>query len=160
MIGWLLWFFVALHLFLLDGWLASLTPWIPDLSLAVGLFCAIYARPAALPGLLLCAALPRSVLVEGSAAAHLLILGIPVAVLLPLRGWFSRGSILWPCVASGFLAFVSSRLASFLFRITGDGSGVPALTGFEIFAAMCLVPLITWLLRSVPPLSLFQEDRQ
>lgn len=160
MIAWLLWFFLALHLFLLDGYLSGLTDAVPELSLAVALFCGLYARPSALPGLLLCAALSRSVLMEGSAASHLLILGTPVAVLLPMRGVFSRGSMLWPCLASGFLAFFVPRLGGLLFRLTGEGwPGVP-LSGFEIFLAMCVVPLITLLLRAVPPLSMFEESRQ
>ena len=160
MIAWVPWFFLALHLFLLDGYLSGLSQAVPELSLAVALFCGLYARPGALPGLLLCAAVSRAVLMEGSAASHLLILGMPVAVLLPMRGMFSRGSVLWPCLASGFLAFVMPRIGGFLFRLTGDGgAGVP-LTGFEIFLAMCVVPLITLLLRSLPPLSLFEENRQ
>jgi len=158
MIGWLLWFFLALHLFLLDGWLAGLTDLVPDLSSAVALFWALYARPMALPGLLLCAALSRSVLIPGSAALHLLILGVPVAVLLPLRGVFSRGSVLWPCLASGFLAFVLPRLSGLLFRLTGDGGPALSMTGFEIFVAMCVIPVFTFALRKVPPLSLFQEE--
>ena len=160
MIAWLLWFFLALHLFLLDGYLAGLTAAAPELSLAVALFCALYARPSALPGLLLCAALSRSVLMEGTAASHLLILGMPVAVLLPMRILFSRGSVLWPCLASGFLAFVMPRVGGFLFRLTGDGTPGLSLNGFEIFLAMCIVPLVTLLLRTVPPLSMFEEKRQ
>jgi hypothetical protein len=158
MIAWLLWFFLALHLFLLDGLLAGLTDVVPDLSLAVALFCSLYARSRALPGLLLCAALSRSVLMEGNAALHLLILGVPVAVLLPLRSVFSRGSVLWPCLASGFLAFVMPRLSGLLFRLTGDGGPALPMTGFEIFIAMCAIPVFTLALRSLPPLSLFQED--
>lgn len=160
MIGWLLWFFVALHVFLLDGYFAGISDLIPDLGLAVALFCALYARPSALPGLLLCAAVSRSVLAEGSAALHLLILGMPVAVLLPLRGVFFKGAILWPCIASGFLAFFMPRVAVLLHRLTGDGVAARPLDGLEIFVAMCVVPVLTWLLRSVPPLSLFQEQRQ
>ncbi len=158
MIAWLLWFFVALHLFLLDGWFAGLTDHVPDLSLSIALFCALYARPKALPGLLLCAALSRSVLVPGSVALHLLVLGVPVAVLLPLRGVFSRGSVLWPCLASGFLAFVLPRLSGLLFRLTAEGGPALPMTGFEIFVAMCVIPVFTLALRSVPPLSLFQEE--
>lgn len=160
MIAWVLWFFAALHLFLLEGWLAGWTTLVPDLSLAVALFCALYARPDALPGLLLCAALSRSILAEGTAAQHLLILGVPVAVLLPLRVLFSKGSVLWPCVASGFLAFTAPRITGLLHRVTGEGVAVPPVSALQIFIAMCSIPLVTWLLRSVPPLSLFQEARQ
>ena len=160
MLGWLLWFFVALHVFLLDGFLAGLSDLIPDLALSVALFCALYARPTALPGLLLCAAVSRSVLAEGSAALHLLILGMPVAVLLPLRVLFVKGAVLWPCIASGFLAFFMPRVAGLLHRVTGDGVAARPLDGLEIFVAMCVVPLFTWLLRSVPPLSLFQDQHE
>src|SRR5690606_11246979 len=125
MIAWVLWFFAVLHLFLLEGWFAGWTSLAPDLSLAVALFCPLYARPDALPGLLLCAALSRSILAEGTAAQQLLILGVPVAVLLPLRVVFSKGSVLWPCLASGFLAFTAPRITGLLYRVTGEGVPVP-----------------------------------
>ena len=160
MVAWLLWVFVALHLFLLDGVLGRVSTLIPETGLAIGLFCAVYARPMVLPALLLGAALPRSVLVEGSAALHLLALGVPVAVLLPLRSIFSRGSLLWPCLAAGFLSFIVPRLAGLLHRVSGEGVAVDPPSALQIFAAMCLVPVVTWVLRSLPPLSLFAEDRQ
>ncbi len=160
MIAWLLWFFLALHLFLLDGYLAAWSEWFPDLALVVSLYCVLHARPAVLPGVLLCAALSRSVLVEGSAASHLLVLGLPVAALLPLRGVFSRTSLLWQCLAAGFLAFMMPRVAGLLFRMTGDGVPGMHLSSLQIFVAMVVVPLLTSLLRSLPPLSLLQEDRQ
>lgn len=160
MIAWVLWFFLALHLFLLDGFLAGVSSWFPDLSLTVGLFCVLYARPSALPGILICAALSRSVLLEGSAASHLLVLGLPVAVLLPLRAVFSKGSLLWQCLAAGFLAFMVPRLGGLLFRVTGDGAPGVEVTSLDIFVAMCGVPVFTWLLRSLPPLSMLQEQRQ
>ncbi len=47
MIAWLLWFFLALHLFLLDGLCASASDLLPDLALVVALFCTLYARPTA-----------------------------------------------------------------------------------------------------------------
>lgn len=159
MIAWVLWFFLALHLFLLDGFLISVSDWFPDLSLTVGLFCVLYARPSALPGILLCAALSRSVLLEGSAASHLLILGLPVAVLLPLRAVFSKRSVVWQCLASGFLAFMIPRLAGLLFRVTGEGVGGTDVSSLDIFVAMCVIPVFTWLLRSLPPLSMLQEGR-
>ena len=85
---------------------------------------------------------------------------MPVAVLLPLRGLFSRHSVVWPCVAAGFLAFVMPRVAGFLHRVTGEGlPGQPA-GGLQIFVAMCAVPVLTWWLRAIPPLSLLQEDRE
>lgn len=160
MIAWVLWFFLALHLFLLDGFLVGVSQWFPDLSLTVALFCVLYARPSALPGILICAALSRSVLLDGSAASHLLILGLPVAVLLPLRVVFSKTSVLWQCLASGFLAFMMPRLTGLLFRVTGEGVLGTEVSSLDIFVAMCVVPVFTWLLRSLPPLSMLQESRQ
>lgn len=158
MIPWLLWFFLSLHLFLLDGFLAARLPACPDLALCVALFCALHARTQLLAGVLFCAALSRSVLMEGGLCAHLLLLGIPVAVLLPLRGLFAAHSLLWPSVAAGFLAFALPRLAGLLHRITDEVLTTAPPTGLQILLSMVLVPLVTALLRRLPPLRMFEEE--
>ena len=163
MIGWVLWLFVALHLYLLDGFLKQLLvlpgglTLAPDLTVCVGLFLALFARSSALPGLLFCAALSRSVFLPGSVFWHMLVLGLPVALLLPLRVVFSTRSPVWQCAAAGFLAYVMPRWAGLLFRLTAQGDQMAYTTAAEVFVAMCLVPLMTWLLRALPPLSLFEE---
>ncbi|MCA8954465.1 MAG: hypothetical protein KDC87_00235 [Planctomycetes bacterium] len=159
MMVWALWWFGVLHLLLLDGYVSRLTGWLPAPALAVPLFCVLFARPGALPGLLAGAALARSVLLEGNAAVHVLILGVPVAALLPFRTVFAPGSILWQALASGFLAFMLPRVASLLFRITGEGAPVSPATSLEILLAMCVVPLWTRLLRAVPPMRTFEDEQ-
>ncbi|MHC4851655.1 MAG: hypothetical protein ACYTKC_00310 [Planctomycetota bacterium] len=164
MIAWILWLFVALHLFLLDGFLKQVLvlpgglPVAPDLTVCIGLFLGLFARPSALPGLLFCAALSRSVFLPGSVFWHMLVLGIPVALLLPLRVVFSQRSPLWQCAAAGFLAYVMPRLAGLLFRLTAQGDAMVHTTAADVFVAMCLVPMMTWVLRALPPLSLFEEE--
>lgn len=164
MIGWVLWLFVALHLYLLDGFLKQILvlpgglALAPDLTVCIGLFLGLFARPSALPGLLFCAALSRSVFLPGSVFWHMLVLGLPVAMLLPLRVVFSARSPLWQCAAAGFLAYLMPRLAGLLLRLTAQGGASAHTTAAEVFVAMCLVPLMTWVLRVVPPLSLFEEQ--
>lgn len=164
MLGWVLWLFVALHLFLLDGVLKQLLTLpgglslAPDLTVCIALFLGLFARTATLPGLLFCAALSRSVFLPGSVFWHVLVLGLPVAMLLPLRVVFSARSPIWQCAAAGFLAYLIPRLAGLLFRLTAEGGAIAHTTAAEVFVAMCLVPLMTWALRAVPPLSLFEEQ--
>lgn len=162
-LGWVLWLFVALHLFLLDGALKQLLvlpgglELAPDMTVCLALFLGLFARHRALPGLLFCAALSRSVFLPGQVFWHILVLGLPVAMLLPLRVVFSARSPLWQCAAAGFLAYLLPRLGGVLFRLTGQGDAPPHTHAAEVFVAMCLVPLMTWALRAVPPLSLFEE---
>ncbi len=157
MIAWILWFFMALHLFLLTGWLSTWHPMMPDFGLALSLYLALFARSSALPGLLFCAALSRSVLMEGNLSMHILVLGIPIAVLLPMRRVFSGRSGLWQCLVAGFLAISQPRLSAWLFQLTDQGVLGEGVTALDIVLAMCMLPLAAWGLRSLPPLSLFQE---
>lgn len=159
MISWVLWLFVALHLFLLEGALSLVAP-VLDLSVALCLFMALFARPRAVPGLLITTALARAVLVPGSAALHVLALGIPVAVLLPLRGIFSRKFYLWQCAVTAFLAITQPRLLALLARLTEDDVPGGTLDAGQLFWAMLLVPPLVFVLRSVPPLNRFQEKSE
>ena len=157
MIRWVVWFFAVLPVFVLDGWLVRVLWPVPALTLAVGLFLGLSARLAALPGLLLCAALARSVLVPGDAALHVLVLGIPVAVLVPLRAVFSRRHLLWQGAAAGFLALSVPAVTNFMGRFVATAP-VPVATGWEqILWAAVLAPPSAWLLSRVPPLSGFVE---
>ena len=157
MIAWGVWFFVALPLFLLDSWLAAAVWSVPGLTFALCMFLGLYARVSALPGLLLCAALARSVLVGGDAALHVLILGIPVSVLVPLRLVFYRRRILWQCVAAGFLALTVPRVTVFLGRFAEAPPSVAPVGWEQILWAVALVPGLTWMLQHTPPLSSFRE---
>lgn len=152
---WLLWFFIALHLFLLDGLLSGLGVPLPDLAVVFCLYAALFARSTALPGLLCCAALGRSVFVAGGLGAQLLVLGIPIALLLPLRLVFFRRNLLWQAVVAGFIAWSLPHLELFVLRFTPDAGVTPAAA--EPLAAMLLAPPAVWLLARLPPLPWFTE---
>jgi hypothetical protein len=159
-----LWFLVALPFFLLDGWLAAAVPRAPDLALALGLFCGLFARPAALPAILASAALARSVVAPGGLALHLLVLGIPVAVLVPVRLWLFRRRLLLQLAAAAFLAFAVPALALWLARFAGAGIAGDAGAGTlgrsaSLPAVLAVLPL-TWLLCALPPTRGFVERRE
>lgn len=162
MIAHAVWFGLALPFFLLDAWLARVAA-APDLSLVLALFCGLFARPSALPGLLLCGALARSVVAPGSLALHLLVLGIPVALLVPLRLWLFRRRLLLQLAAVAFLAHALPALAVYLARFPGAGlagSGVPADPGTGSLLGLLLVAPATWLLCTLPPWRQFVERRE
>ncbi len=157
MIAWVLWFFMALPLFLLDGWFSGFeTLPMPDLTLALCLFMAMHARPASLPGLLIFAGLARTVVLDGDAALHILALGIPVAVLVPARVMFFRRHALWQCLAAGFLTLALAKVGALLGRFA-DGEIAASVSFVDVMWAMLLVPPAAWILRSLPPLSRFRE---
>lgn len=160
MIAWGVWFFVALPLFLLDSWLAARLWPMPGLTFALCMFLGLHARATALPGLLVCAALARSALVGGDAAVHVLILGIPVSALVPLRVVFYRQRLLWQCVAAAFLALTVPRVTAFLGRFAEATPPVAPVSWEQVLWAVALVPGLTWLLRHMPPLSAFRESAE
>lgn len=157
MIGWALWFFLALPLFLVDGWLVQMACPVPCLTFALCLFLGLFARPSALPGLLLCAALARSLLIGGDTAVHVLILGIPVAILVPLRSVFYPQNPLWQCAAAAFLALAVPKLTGLLGRVAETVPTASTVGWTQLLAAVVLVPIAALGLRRLPPLSLFRE---
>lgn len=160
MIGWLAWFFLALPLFMLDGWLAERVLPVPAMTFAVCLFLGSFARPSALPGLLVCAALARSVTVGGDVAVQALILGLPVAALLPFRGVFYPRSLAWQAVAGGFLALGVPKITALLGRFSEAVPTAEPVEWGQLLVAALAVPAATWLLRQVPPLRWFGEARE
>jgi hypothetical protein len=155
-VPWAAWFFVALHLFLLDGLVLRLGLPLPDLAVVFCLFAAVAARSSALPGLLICAALGRSVFVEGGLGAQILVLGIPIAILLPLRLVFFRRNFLWQAIVAGFLAWSLPRLEVFVGRFADASTVVTPVTSLP-FVAMVAGPPLAWLLGRLPPTSTFVE---
>lgn len=158
MIAWGAWFFLALPFFLLDGWLAAHALPGLDLTLAFCLYLALFARSRALPGLLVMAGLARSVVLDGDAALHVLALGVPVAVLVPLRVFFSRHHLAWQGLASAFLALTEPHMTALLAHLSEQPAPDDSpTTVLSILAAAALVPAATWLLRQLPPLRGFVE---
>lgn len=157
MIRWVAWFFAAPWLFLLDGVLAGLVPVRVDLALAVCLVFALESRAPALPGLLFCTALARTLFAAGDLPLHFLVLGLPVAALLPLRAVVVRRSLVWRVTAAGFLAVTMPRLHALLAALTGQPADVAPVAAEGVVVQMAAVPFAAWLLGRLPPLSAFRE---
>lgn len=160
MIRWPLWFFLALPLFMLDGWLAERVMPVPALTFAVCLYLGSFARLSALPGLLVCAALARSVLIGGDAAVHVLVLGLPIAALVPFRSVFYPQTLAWQASAGVFLALVVPKVTGLLARVAEAAPTVEPVGWTQLLVAAAAVPLATWVLRCTPPLLLFNEARE
>jgi hypothetical protein len=161
MIAWILWFFVAPHLLLFDGILLEWLPVRVDVGVATCLVLALFVRTRALPGLLFCSALGRALLLDGDLALHFLAMGLPVAVLLPLRIVMFGRAPLWHCAAAGFLALTMPKAVLFFGRLSGQSVDVAGDVGAGgVVAAMVFAPAVAWLLRVTPPLSLFIDRSQ
>ena len=150
------WFFLSLHLFLAEGWLVQAQCPAPDVTLAVCLHAAWFAPTGVLPLLLVTAGVARSVVCGGDAAVQVLLMGLPVALLFPLRGLLAPPSVVWQAVAAALLAAILPRLAAFASRFA-DAGAVVALTPETVLWAIVLTPLLAWLLRAAPPLRLLQR---
>ncbi len=157
MIRWLLWFFLAPPLLVLDAWLRARSGWAPDLTLALCSFAALQVRQRALPGVLFCMALARSVVEPGGMAVHVLLLGIPIAALLPLRILFYRRELVVQVLAAAFLALALPHLTGFLARLAPDAGLSLEQTRRNLLAAMILVPPVAFGLAALPPLRWFVE---
>lgn len=160
--AWVVFFFLVPHVFWLDAWQARWVGLPVDFGLAVCFVLALFVRTAALPGLLLGVATGSALFGDGSLALHFLAYGLPVAVLIPLRNVFFRGSMLWQGVAAAFLALSVPRVAHFFGGLVGESldAAVPAMLVPGVVAVLTVAvstPPISWLLRQVPPLRSFVE---
>ncbi|MBX3463338.1 MAG: hypothetical protein KF830_09215 [Planctomycetes bacterium] len=157
MTRWLLWFVLAPQTFLLAGWWrdAGLPPL--DVAVLVCLFLAFFADRSALPGLLFGAALGRALVDEASLPVQVLVLGVPVAVLLPLRRLFSAQGWLWQAIAAAACAVAVPRLAGWCGRLFDQPSASAELDGLAVMWAALLLPPMLAVLRRLPPFLAFEE---
>jgi len=155
---WLWWFLVVPQLFLLAGlWRdAGLPPL--DASVLLCLFLAFFAERSALPWLLFGAALGRAVVDEAGLWVQLLVLGIPVAVMLPLRSLFFGARWLWQALAAALCALALPHLAGMCGRLFDQPSASSSLHGYAVVAAALLLPPLLFVLRLLPPFAAFEEE--
>jgi len=154
------WFLVALHLSLLQGWAAGVgLPWV-DASAILALFLGFHARVDALPALLVAAGIGQGVLLVGGPALHVLALGIPIAVLLPLRGVFFRQRLLWQVLAAGFLVVSVPRVGGFLSSLLQRPMPPSAPDWWHLLPATVLVPVFVALMLRLPPLRACVEGHE
>ncbi|MCA8951441.1 MAG: hypothetical protein KDE27_18175 [Planctomycetes bacterium] len=154
---WLLWFVLAPQTFLLAGLLRDLgLPF--DATVLHCLFLAFFAERGALAGLLLGAAMGRALVDEAALSVHLLVLGVPVALLLPLRRWFFGQRWIWQATTAALLAFAVPRLSGLCGRVFDQPSVSSAFDGMVVVTSAIFLPPLLWCLRAVPPFAAFAED--
>lgn len=154
---WALWFLLVPQGFLVAGFLRDLG--LPPLDMAVllSLYLAWFAERSALPFLLLAAAIGRTLVDEASLPVHILVMGIPVAVLLPLRTLFVAQRWLWQAVAAALLAVVIPKLAGLCGYLFDQPSVSSMLHGWQVCWSAFLVPPLLSVLRYFPPFLGFTE---
>lgn len=156
-VSWFLWFYLGPALFLVQTWVEGIGLPVPDVALTLCLLCGLHLRTATLPGLLLCAALGRSLAFGGSLPLQFLVMAVPVAVLLPLRALFPRQALLWQVFLAAVLAVAVPRFAALLVPLAGELAGYAAPGWGSVTWAALSVPPCAWLLQRMPPLSRMVE---
>lgn len=154
---WAAWFLLAPQAYLLAGlWRDCGLPAF-DMGVLWCLFLAFFAERAALPWLLLGAALGRALVDDASLALQVLVLGAPVAALLPLRLLLHGQRWLHQAVAAAAVAFGLPRFASWL----GEWFAQPAASAppdvFTVMWTAVVVPPLLALARRLPPCRGFTE---
>ncbi len=167
-----LWVVLVLHLLLAEGWLRGAAPgsveWaIPDVTLALVLFLAWFGKTGSLPFLLVTLAACRGLLLGESLFTEMLVLGLPVAALLPLRGVVFRRAYGWQCIAAGVLAWMTPWLSrtvhGLAMKLQGAAAASPELSAsiargwMPFLAVIATAPAVVFLLRHLPPGSQFTE---
>jgi len=152
-----LWLWIALLLFLLEGWLVQVGAPRVDFAASITLYLGLFARVGWLPVLVLTTALARSVLVPGDTALHFLILGIPVGVMVPLRRLFARHDLLLQVFCAFVVGWTQPKLCALLSRAFALDVPVLVTSWRNLAVVIVLAPVLAFLLRKLPPLSRFVE---
>lgn len=155
---WFWWFLLVPQGFLLVGLLQDLG--LPPLDMAVlsSLYLSWFAQRSALPFLLLGVAIGRTLVDEATLPIHILVTGIPVALLLPLRTMFVAQRWLWQAVAAALLAIAIPKLSGLFGRAFDQPSVSSILNGWQVVWSALLVPPLLSVLRFLPPFVGFTES--
>jgi hypothetical protein len=154
---WILWFALAPQAFLVAGfWRDAGLPPI-DAAVLFCLFLGFFADRKAVPWLLLGGALGRAMVDEATLPVQILVLGVPVAVLLPLRGFFFGQRWIWQALGAAVCAVAVPRLAGLCGRVFDQPSASAQLEGLSVLWAALLLPPLLWLARQLPPFEAFEE---
>lgn len=154
---WLWWFLVVPQGFLLVGYLRDLGLPTIDMAVLSALFLAWFAQVSSLPFLLLGVAIGRALVDQASLPVHLLVIGVPVAVFLPLRALFVAQHWLWQAVAAALLAILIPQLSRLCGHLFDQPSAAAALDGWHVVWAAVLLPPVLLAIRFLPPFRAFTE---
>jgi hypothetical protein len=154
---WLLWFALAPQGYLAAGlWRdAGLPPF--DMGALWCVFLAFFAQRATVPWLLLGGALGRSLVDEASLPVQILVLGVPIAVLLPMRHLVFGQRWLWQALFAASCALVIPKLAGLFGRWFDQPSASAQLDGFVVLWSALLVPPLLLVARALPPCRAFED---
>lgn len=154
---WLLWYLLAPQAFLLAGFLRDRGLPAVDAAALVCLHLAFFAQRGAVPGLLLGCALGRALVDEATLPVQILVLGVPVAVLLPLRTLLAHKHWSWQVLAAALCAIAVPKLAGLFGRVFDQPSAGARLDAMTVFWSAALLPPLLAVLRRLPPLRRFEE---
>lgn len=154
---WLLWFVLTPQAFLLTAFLASLGVPELDCGALLCMFCALFADVRKLPGLLLGAAVGRAVVDEASLPVQVLVLGVPIALLLPIRPLFYRSHWWWQALAAAVCGVAVPKLAGLCGQWFDQPSASSQLDWAVVGWTAVIGPVLLWPLRRLPPLAAFAE---
>ncbi len=154
---WFLWFLLAPQVWLLAGlWRdAGLPPF--DMGALACLFLAFFAERHAVPWLLLGLAIGRAMVDEAMLPVQILVLGVPVGFLLPLRTLFFSQRWLWQAFAAALCAVAIPHLAGVCGRLFEQPSATAQMDGITVVWSAVLLPPLLLLLRALPPFRAFVE---
>ena len=104
-------------------------------------------------------AIGRALVDEAALPVQILVLGVPVAVLLPMRQLFFGQRWLWQAVAASLCAIVIPKLAGLFVRWFDQPSASAHLDGMVVLWSALLLPPLLSLARRLPPCRGFEEVR-
>jgi hypothetical protein len=154
---WTAWLVLMPVVFLAAGLWRDLGMPALDAAVLVCLWLGLFADRRALPWLLFGAAVGRAVVDEAILPVQILVLGVPTAVLLPLRGFLFGQHWLWQAVASALCAVAVPKLAGLCGRLFEQPSASAALDGTAVAWAALLMPPLLFVARRAPPFAAFDE---
>lgn len=154
---WIWWFLLVPQGFLLVGFLRDLGLPQVDMAALAALYLAWFAQVRALPLLLVGVAIGRALVEQATLPVHLLVIGVPVAVLLPLRTMFFAQRWLWQAFAAALLAVLVPTLSSLCGRMFDQPGSAAAPDVWALLWAALLLPPLLLLVRLLPPFRAFTE---
>lgn len=154
---WAWWFLLAPQAHLLAGLWRDLGLPAFDMGVVWCLFLGFFAERRATPWLLLGAAMSRALVDESSLAVQALVLGVPVALLLPLRSLFFGQRWLWVTLAAAGCAFALPRLSAWFGAWFAQPSASAQADGALVLWTAALAAPLLAALRRLPPCRGFEE---
>ncbi|MFM1870886.1 MAG: hypothetical protein RL398_308 [Planctomycetota bacterium] len=152
-----LWFaLLGPQLFPLTAWLAEAGLPRLEAGVLVCMYLALFADRRALPWLLFGAAIGRALVIDAPVPVHMLVMGVPAALLVPLRALLYGHRWTWQ-VAVAAAAAAMVPLGDGLCARWFGGPPAPTIELWRIALTAVVLPPLLAVLRRLPPLASFEE---